>query len=73
VAQPQCIAGVTDLSNPGRLAFPGVTPDNGGPISIPNQTILKILEGRTDSPDYLHFIGLGLLVGSNTPLDYSCP
>ncbi|KAF8264730.1 HCO3 transporter family-domain-containing protein [Lactarius quietus] len=35
------------------LCIAGVT----GPISILNQTIYKILEGRTDSPDYLHFIG----------------
>ncbi|KAH8989556.1 anion exchanging protein [Lactarius akahatsu] len=42
------------------LCIAGVT----GPISVLNQTIFKILEGRTDSPDYLHFIGWVYLWGA---------
>ncbi|KAG6900396.1 hypothetical protein C0993_011384 [Termitomyces sp. T159_Od127] len=35
------------------LTIAGVT----GPITVFNKTIFDILEGRDDSPDYLHFIG----------------
>ncbi|KAH9986891.1 HCO3 transporter family-domain-containing protein [Russula compacta] len=42
------------------LCITGVT----GPITILNQTIFRILEGRTDPPDYLHFIGWVYLWGA---------
>ncbi|KAG6887776.1 hypothetical protein C0992_010785 [Termitomyces sp. T32_za158] len=38
------------------LTIAGVT----GPITVFNKTIFDILEGRDDSPDYLHFIGWSL-------------
>ncbi|KAH9029042.1 hypothetical protein EDB84DRAFT_1588842 [Lactarius hengduanensis] len=52
------------------LCIAGVT---GLPYFRPDQTIFKILEGRTDSPDYLHFIGWVYLweqssTGSRPPL-----
>lgn len=42
------------------LCIAGVT----GPITILNQTIFRILKGRTDSPDYLHFMGWVYLWGA---------
>jgi hypothetical protein len=39
-------------------------PDIEGPITILNQTIFRILKGRTDSPDYLHFMGWVYLWGA---------
>ncbi len=45
-------------------ALPGDSPNIKGPISVLNQTIFKILEGRTDSPEYLHFIGWVYLWGA---------
>ncbi|KAI0271795.1 HCO3 transporter family-domain-containing protein [Russula aff. rugulosa BPL654] len=42
------------------LCIAGVT----GPITILNQTIFRILEGRTDRPDYLHFMGWVYLWGA---------
>jgi len=35
-----------------------------GPITILNQTIFRILKGRTDSPNYLHFMGWVYLWGA---------
>jgi hypothetical protein len=35
-----------------------------GPITILNQTIFRILEGRSDSPNYLHFMGWVYLWGA---------
>ncbi|KAI0262448.1 HCO3 transporter family-domain-containing protein [Gloeopeniophorella convolvens] len=42
------------------LCIAGVT----GPITVLNSTIFKILEGKPDSPDYLHFIGWVYLWGA---------
>jgi boron transporter len=64
-AQPLCIAGVTVL----LITTPGCIKLRAhlileGPITILNQTIFKILEGRADSPDYLHFVGWVYLWGA---------
>jgi HCO3- transporter family len=64
-AQPLCIAGVTGP----LMITPGYIKTRAhlileGPITILNQTIFKILEDRTDSPDYLHFVGWVYLWGA---------
>ena len=64
-AQPLCIAGVTGLlMTTLECIKPRAHLDIEGPITILNQTMFKILEGRTDSPDYLHFVGWVYLWGA---------
>ena len=62
-AQPLCIAGVTGLQ---ISVYTHVNEPTflEGPITILNQTIFRILEGRSDSPDYLHFMGWVYLWGA---------
>ncbi|KAG6844518.1 hypothetical protein H0H87_006279 [Tephrocybe sp. NHM501043] len=54
-AQPLTIAGVTGMLNPASLEL--LNDECVGPITVFNKTIFDILEGRDDSPNYLHFIG----------------
>jgi hypothetical protein len=55
-AQPLCIAGVTGM---GFVRCPYCLPIDwfSGPITVFNKTIFDILEGKPDSPNYLHFVG----------------
>ena len=46
------------------ICWPGAHSNLEGPITVLNQTIFRVIEGRTDSPDYLHFIGWVYLWGA---------
>lgn len=55
-AQPLCIAGVTGIAFVHCL-YCCQTDYFSGPITVFNKTIFNILEGKSDSPNYLHFVG----------------
>lgn len=56
-AQPLCIAGVTGADPSQRMEFK-YSSSNLGPITVFNKTIYTIIEGKSDSPEYLHFVGM---------------